>query len=1155
MEKRNVWNNSNSQIKSFYFDFMVNDQDLFSSLVLDKLAIGNSYSVLVRVELPEGGYRMLGSQIGFRLDEHKLDEIINSLYFKIQESLIDFLQRYDVDSLNSIQILVVNISLFPQLLLTNINNINMSHKGVNVKEIKQKYNYRFLPLTVNTEYFGKLITSDDCLKFINLINEQKEILGKSVLSLNDFDNMYLYNNNYIILSKSIEYNTYSRDIYDLKLCSLEGSFIDVVYDNENFKRSYKNISFLIKNSDVSSMTISNTLPTIKYNYGKSDKTLVSNPYIGTFDLEIYESEEGLGKVYAAGFCVKNGDPVMFYLEDSSYNNVLIDCIDAMLCNKYNGYMFYVHNLSYDGVFLIHSLKLVNELKGYDYYNIKPLYRDSKLLKVELSIEVPKKVSKLDNNFNEVKFKKIKIVFADSASLLNASLRRLCDAFGVSQDTVKGYFPYSFVKSDTLNYVGITPDFNHWSDISLEKYNTLIRNDWNLKDECLKYLSKDLTSLLTIMNLFNQYIARKFDVQIVDCLTISRLSLNIFLKKYLKESKIPIVKGSVYTDIKNAYFGGVTEVYKPYGKDLYYYDVNSLYPLAALNPMCGNKYTYLESYKEELNIDDLFGFFYCEIEASDNYLGLLPVKTEVGLTMPVGKWSGWYFSESLKFAKDNGYKIKVLKGYNFVKELNVFDDYVNTLYEIKSTTKNLVEKAVAKSLLNNLLGRFGLNIDKPITEIVNKEKLDLVLTTRNINSFRKITDNSYLISYISQISKSVCESYGYDYIKILEELKPLIESEGEFKDVSLVISAAVTSYAMIYMSKIKLDILSKGGNIYYTDTDSIITDIPLRDNLIGKDLGQFKLEYKIKEAYFISNKTYCLVLQEGSFNKMDESIIEDNSTDKTEWIIIKAKGLINKSLTLKDFIDLYNGKDVTGVKRSAVRTLDKGSVVIKDSDIKIHYNSYKKRTKIYDINNKWINTKPLNINSNYLPNDLSDKKKENKKTILSAYFIIKPIKFLTIRLLQIFVVLFMIILVGELIDVNSSNVYNNDFYKVKSKYSSIKAVKFDYNKPSLSKFLETNEFRPRVKFEPNNTNDNPIRKAMDIVNEIENLVIDINLKDELASSSRNETKNLVRFVDSDLKNIIKDIKDTTVAMKDTTAAMKDLDDKLKKFNNQIISKKD
>ena len=81
---------------------------------------------------------------------------------------------------------------------------------------------------------------------------------------------------------------------------------------------------------------------------------------------------------------------------------------------------------------------------------------------------------------------------------------------------------------------------------------------------------------------------------------------------------------------------------------------------------------------------------------------------------------------------------------------------------------------------------------------------------------------------------------------------------EFNDVYLTTAAAVTFYAKIYMSKIKLDIVNKGDNIYYTDKYSTITDISLDKQLIGEKIEQFKLQYKIKEGYFISSKLYCLI---------------------------------------------------------------------------------------------------------------------------------------------------------------------------------------------------------------------------------------------------------------------------------------------------------
>lgn len=67
---------------------------------------------------------------------------------------------------------------------------------------------------------------------------------------------------------------------------------------------------------------------------------------------------------------------------------------------------------------------------------------------------------------------------------------------------------------------------------------------------------------------------------------------------------------------------------------------------------------------------------------------------------------------------NGYKIKVIKGYSFDRQDNVFNHYVSDLYKVKSNNKGSI-KVIAKSLLNNLLGRFGLNVYKPVTKIVPK----------------------------------------------------------------------------------------------------------------------------------------------------------------------------------------------------------------------------------------------------------------------------------------------------------------------------------------------------------------------------------------------------------------------------------------------------
>jgi hypothetical protein len=144
-----------------------------------------------------------------------------------------------------------------------------------------------------------------------------------------------------------------------------------------------------------------------------------------------------------------------------------------------------------------------------------------------------------------------------------------------------------------------------------------------------------------MNEFSYNIYLEHNVELTEATTISRLSMNIFFKNYMREPKIPsITNKTMFNFIKSGYYGGQTEVYKPYGENLKYVDVNSLYPFAALNPMPGINSTYLENYATGLDLDKLFGFFSAEVDCTrDAYLGLLPVVTEQGLIFPRGTFVG------------------------------------------------------------------------------------------------------------------------------------------------------------------------------------------------------------------------------------------------------------------------------------------------------------------------------------------------------------------------------------------------------------------------------------------------------------------------------------------------------------------------------------
>ena len=125
------------------------------------------------------------------------------------------------------------------------------------------------------------------------------------------------------------------------------------------------------------------------------------------------------------------------------------------------------------------------------------------------------------------------------------------------DTVKSIFPYKFYTEDHLFYVGSTPDIKFYEDILTQEYNKNYSYNWSFYDETVKYLNKDLHSLYEIMIKANKRIFMDYDVNIVGNITISGLAMRIFLKNYYKDNIPNINKSSIYRDIKQAYYGGIT----------------------------------------------------------------------------------------------------------------------------------------------------------------------------------------------------------------------------------------------------------------------------------------------------------------------------------------------------------------------------------------------------------------------------------------------------------------------------------------------------------------------------------------------------------------------------------------------------------------------
>lgn len=100
---------------------------------------------------------------------------------------------------------------------------------------------------------------------------------------------------------------------------------------------------------------------------------------------------------------------------------------------------------------------------------------------------------------------------------------------------------------------------------------------------------------------NKQIFMDYDVNLTDNLTVSGLAVRIFLKDYYNNNIPNINKSSIYRDIKEGYYGGITEVYKPTGYNLFYYDVNSWYTYVSLQDMPGLECSKVQFYTNTQDI--------------------------------------------------------------------------------------------------------------------------------------------------------------------------------------------------------------------------------------------------------------------------------------------------------------------------------------------------------------------------------------------------------------------------------------------------------------------------------------------------------------------------------------------------------------------------
>ena len=431
------------------------------------------------------------------------------------------------------------------------------------------------------------------------------------------------------------------------------------------------------------------------------------------------------------------------------------------------------------------------------------------------------------------------------------------------------------------------------EIPADERDNWFKNVSSDDERLLQYLESDVLATYSLLEKIVN-LSGLPEKSFVRCPTIASLSMKIFRTRMPEEYET--IKNSGLTKsteefVRKAYFGGRTEVFKNKAGSAYHYDVNSLYPFVMQKNFYpvgkANKTVMLGeqknmSIKEPLTEKDIFGiknwcedngFLYildCLVDVPESQnIPVLPYRHEEKLLFPAGQIRGVWASPELEYAISRGCKIvKVYQICWWREKKKVFENFVGTFRSIKENSFG-AKKVFAKYIQNSLYGKFGMRRERICYENWNEKKAE------------KLQERAEKLGRPEMGPAKICTSLRQDLLKyrkifFADYIRPHF-------------SVFVTSYARIELAKQLHRLEERGAEIYYCDTDSIVTNLEIdsiyRDQ---KEYGKWALERKISEGIFILPKLYAE--------------LEENGNE-----VLKSKGIVKehmKSVIFRDYEKFY-----------------------------------------------------------------------------------------------------------------------------------------------------------------------------------------------------------------------------------------------------------
>lgn len=340
----------------------------------------------------------------------------------------------------------------------------------------------------------------------------------------------------------------------------------------------------------------------------------------------------------------------------------------------------------------------------------------------------------------------------------------------------------------------------------------------------EYNKVDTVQLFNVMARYHYYVEERLKAEVK--ISTAGTAMSYFRRNHLS-TNVPREE-ETHDFVRQAYFGGRVEVFRKSGEGLRYYDINSSYPAAMLLPLpSGPCHPWEGEVPKKLSLGKT-GFIEADIDLPPCDYPPLPVRHNGKLMFPVGKLRGIWSSVEIERVKP--YVVRWGRSY-WYESSPLLASFVRALYEYRDKSRPDYDAGmaqIAKYLLNGLYGKFGMNQDRTRVIIAGQEAIPEGAWPADG------TPNSAVWYCTERIDQ------------------PYIIPQ---------IAATVTAYARIRLYDWMLKAQELGGNVYYVDTDALLTEVELPTS---PAIGDLKEEYGGNlSGTFIGPKMYALTEPNGT----------------------------------------------------------------------------------------------------------------------------------------------------------------------------------------------------------------------------------------------------------------------------------------------------